>query len=70
MVAGCVLRALEPWEQGTDMARHRKIPLSAEWRVDHRRRPGWGSQGGGRDAQKAENMDIERERKEGRRHPG
>lgn len=47
------------------MARHRKIPLAAEGKVDHRRRPGWG-----RDAQKAEKMDTGRERKEGRRHPG
>lgn len=52
------------------MARHRKIPLAAEWRVDHRRWLGWGSRGGGRDAQKAKKMDTERERKEGRRHPG
>lgn len=52
------------------MARHRKIPLAAEGRVDHRRRPGWGSRGGGGDAQKAEKMDTGRERKEGWRHPG
>lgn len=52
------------------MARHRKIPLAVEGKVDHRRRPGWGSWGGGRDAQKSEKMDTGRERKEGRRHPG
>lgn len=52
------LRPLDTWEQGTDMARHRKVSPDAEWRVHQRRWLGQGSgektKGRGRDAQKAE----------------
>lgn len=65
------------------MARHRKIPLAAKWRVDHRRwNGGWGlrevarvghweedERVGGRAAQEAEWMVCSRGEELGR-HPG